>query len=466
MNLDNDKKYKCVICQNLFKGYHNLLKHFKKSHPQYELRNYKRKADEDFTFEEGSHAAIGNKKIKADFLVDALHLVPAKLEITHDTITYNFFDLASKSTMVALKGLGLLNEKITCSITGHTDKKMVTIPAMSAVDISQLAFPSFPDFYTKMGEYVHISDALQKQLNSDSCEMAKVSQLFVGSLIVVENITLFVLTVEIYARDFFVDAHAENHSISFPEQIDIGGRYYNSIKIALSTVGQGKQLMKKLVIGSTTFNILVTSSMLLSPREVGFVTCGPTCHKTLHHLDLNYTQILLRQKQVNEFENGEMIIGTNISNCRQLMSAFDHESTYFSYRASLLQNPNIQPLTVFTIGGVPANEYGMSIHNKARAVSHFFKTVASWVLKAHVITLSDIRNLKSLVKGNKEITVLVIALEKEYQDNNNVIDILVFLRNQKGLSAMAQSLSQNISTANDKVKQEIMSYFSNMFGKR
>lgn len=128
------KKYKCVVYQSLLKGYHSLLKHFKKIHSQYELRNYERKADEGFTFKEGSHAAMGNKKIKADFLVDALHLVPAKLEITHDTIIYNFFDLDSKSTMATFKRLGLLNEKITCTITCHTDKKVVTIPAMSAVN--------------------------------------------------------------------------------------------------------------------------------------------------------------------------------------------------------------------------------------------------------------------------------------------------------------------------------------------
>ena len=54
---------------------------------------------------------MGSKKIKADFLVDVLHLMPVKLEITYNTTIYNFFDLASKSAMATLKGLGLLNEK-------------------------------------------------------------------------------------------------------------------------------------------------------------------------------------------------------------------------------------------------------------------------------------------------------------------------------------------------------------------
>lgn len=67
-----------------------------------------------------------------------------------------------------------------------------------------------------------------------------------------------------------------------------------------------------------------------------------------------------------------------------------------------------------------------------------FSRLLPQILKAHVISLSDIRSLKSSVKRNKEITVLVIALEKEYLDNNNAIDILVLLRNQKGLGAMAQ----------------------------
>lgn len=113
-------------------------------------------------------------------------------------------------------------------------------------------------------------------MNSDSCDLAKIAQLFVGSLFVVENVVLFVLTVEIYAHDFFVDAH-----ISPSAFFDSNDRFYNSLKVVLSPVSQGKQVMKKLVIGSTVFNL----SMILSPRDVDFASCCPTCHKSLHQLD-------------------------------------------------------------------------------------------------------------------------------------------------------------------------------------
>lgn len=78
---------------------------------------------------------------------------------------------------------------------------------------------------------------------------------------VAENITLCILTVEIYGRNFCVDAHAENAPINFPEPLEVDDRYYQFLKITLSTMSQGKQRMKKLIIGATTVNILVTCTI-------------------------------------------------------------------------------------------------------------------------------------------------------------------------------------------------------------
>lgn len=75
-----------------------------------ESRNHKKKKNfNDFTFKEGPRKkATGRKKIKTDLLVDALDLVLAKLEITRDSVIYNFFDLCSGTTMSVLNELGLI----------------------------------------------------------------------------------------------------------------------------------------------------------------------------------------------------------------------------------------------------------------------------------------------------------------------------------------------------------------------
>lgn len=47
-----------------------------------------------------------------------------------------------------------------------------------------------------------------------------------------------------------------------------------------------------------------------------------------------FTQILLRVSNVNSFQEKAVVSKKDISECRQLMSAFNHKSTYLPYRST------------------------------------------------------------------------------------------------------------------------------------
>ncbi|CAO3615785.1 unnamed protein product [Mucor hiemalis] len=93
-------------------------------------------------------------------------------------------------------------------------------------------------------------------------------------------------------------------------------------------MSQGKQQMKKLIIGATTFNILVTCTIPLSPGDVDFVSCGLTCHNVLHNIDLSYAHILLQKNAASVFETTQISQPKDIADCRQLILAFNREPTY------------------------------------------------------------------------------------------------------------------------------------------
>lgn len=174
-----------------------------------------------------------------------------------------------------------------------------------------------------MGPYCPITKEIEHDLNED-CNLMKVSNLFTGSLLYMEQTAMSAIAVEVYARDFTLDVHAENSSKSFPEILDRNSRYYELIKVVIMEENQGKQLIKKPIIGIPKFNILITCSLLLSPANNHFETAGPSCHESLHYLDPRFTQILLRESSMKAFHEETTAPRPEVTACKQLMSAFGH----------------------------------------------------------------------------------------------------------------------------------------------
>lgn len=308
--------------------------------------------------------------MKADSMADALHLSPFRITTNDENIEYSFYTLVNKSTMQTLSQLGVLDKPFLSQIKTHAEEPTKeNVPEIAA---DKLNLENFPSFESIMGPYCPITKEIEHDLNED-CNLMKIANLFTKSLLCMEQMAMEAITVEVYDRDFTLDVHAENPSKGFPEMLDRNSRYYELIKVIIKEEKQGKQLIKKPIIGTTKFNILITCSLLLSPVNSHFVTTGPSCHELLHYLNPSFTQILFRESSIKAFYEEQTVPRPEVTGCRQLMSAFDHKSTYFTYRSSILANPIMMPASVFTVCNVPSNGYVMSADNNACFVSIFFQ---------------------------------------------------------------------------------------------
>lgn len=358
-------------------------------------------------------------------------------------------------------------KSISCTIKAHTEEYLEneTTPPIP-FNPSELNLSKFPLFEKKLGAHVAITEDIETRISSDLSDLNLAANLFDGCLLYVENLIVCCATIEVYGSEFSNDVHAERFKISYPELIDRGDRYYNGIKTLVIEEKNGKQTMKKLIIGTTQFNLLVTCTVLLSDPCDQFVSVGPSCHQSLHHSNLKYAQILLRKTQIDNYIQNRAIKNQRHTHCRQLLSAFNHKSTYYTYRTSIFSDFLLLPQTVFTIGDVPGTDYGISVQNNARCISVFLKTIAHWINSKHAITMENITKLEDEVRKNDTVHLIVSNLEAEYAEKSGAFNVLDFLEKQKGLSPLVQSLASNITEANKQVKVNVMEYFSAAFGRK
>lgn len=258
--------------------------HLKRLHIQHKLKNLKRKAEE-LTFSEGCAEVLLSKRIKSGLLAEGLNTAPTNITLKNDKNEYSFFNLLNKAHSVTLKP-------------------------------SELYLSKFPLFEKKLGAYNSITEDIETRLNSDSSDIGLAANLFVGCLICVENLVVCCVTIEVYNREFSNDVHAECFKISYPELIDRGDRYYEGIKTLVTKEKNGKQTMKKLIIGTTQFNLLVTRTVLLSDTCDQFVFVGPSCHQTLHYTNLQYAQILFRETHFDSYMQNKALKHHRHIHCR------------------------------------------------------------------------------------------------------------------------------------------------------
>ncbi|KAI8070337.1 hypothetical protein BC940DRAFT_365932 [Gongronella butleri] len=281
------------------------------------------------------------------------------------------------------------------------------------------------------------------ELTAELCDLANfdwrfhehskyvVAQLFAGGILFQSDTHEAILmnTIEAYGRGKTLDAHREPSGIvkgvpihsSLPPPI--GCRY----KDVWPTIINSKD-GKKLVIGTQTCNMLVTSSLRLDNKDqtrsrpclgasaVNFdLETKSTSMATMIFLD--FESVIMAQKLARDVT----AVGTSkiayLHQLRQLNSKFDDASTYFLTRCSgpLTRSIKHQPLTVFTLAdhGNTTNAGAALMNMIGTAVLKFGKSAK--VDKADVTRLTsmatgeikvNLTNILKLFGNDEEITVL------------------------------------------------------------
>ncbi|KAF8976142.1 hypothetical protein BGZ46_008501 [Entomortierella lignicola] len=238
----------------------------------------------------------------------------------------------------------------------------------------------------------------------------------------------------------------------------------------------------RLMIGTKTCNLLVTSSTRLDDRgnqkaSLGGITLS---FKLLTDNSSSATRIFLDKESVGKALNlasddKAYTVDTQdrLGSLRQLRSKFDMEDTYVTSRASgpLTQLRAIQPLTVFTLSwSNKFRDYG-----RTASVVRIFNEIAKEVLKnkekgclnkryvedALAKYDNDIKeemDVKPPVSTNKIYAALLDILCL-YKDNSSTLVVIGNKELNSPLETLADHLSSNISEANTYSEAYLMQSF-------
>ncbi len=118
-----------------------------------------------------------------------------------------------------------------------------------------------PSIIKKLGPYTTINSEIKRILNYDyrlnPQLLELIPPLFNGAIIQDDGIALIILAAEIYSRSNNIAFHSESTECSMPD----GNNY---ISCSVYAKSDGGPEVQKLIIGSTSVNLLVVSSIVIS----------------------------------------------------------------------------------------------------------------------------------------------------------------------------------------------------------
>ncbi|KAI7900788.1 uncharacterized protein BX663DRAFT_516533 [Cokeromyces recurvatus] len=329
-----------------------------------------------------------------------------------------------------------------------------------------------PNIINKLGPYTKISSEVKKILNFDyrlkPQLLELIPALFHGAIIQDSSIALVVLTSEVYSRSNNIDIHSESTEYSMPDD-------NNNINCSVHIKSDGGKEVQKLIIGSTSLNILIVSSVEISKDPK--VHVGPGVDFGQSRISPETCSIFVRtaceEQLLKRFGNSQSI-PTSLNNMRQLLTHFSKVSTYKPWRSSLhnFDTTLTMPATTVTLCSMPSCGYGFGPNSLASISSQLLQIIAIAVvynkcilkinqLEDFFLEYDPIIDKKNDYKDWEPMCKIVIQLKKEFKKGEEINVIKFCLENN--ISIIAKGLSSAISTANVTIIKNIKNKFLSLY---
>jgi hypothetical protein len=447
-----------------------------------------------FTSGHGSQKALKlNTERQASQMADALDCEPVAIHLSHDSMTnphsiYGVFhvnDVHDTQMKLPCESASF-SSPVTCVLQFQSEKHtvmaadIITTEADDAIKLLKQAVhkSTVPKLLEKNGDYTEPSkdllDFLNFEFGANPSLLNAVAKLHTGSFIVDKEV-VFVIVAETYSRSKATDIHGESDQKSVPTVSD---SRYGSLCAGVYNESDGGSLKRKLKIGSTTMNILVTMSVRVSAEAS--VDIGPETTMTSYLVRSKAARIFYRVDEVHQFletmrdpwSYAIPISAMKMSSLRQLTSSFGSPSTFLPWRAAHneFSTELTVPTTVFTLCSTPHNQgYGASSTSVGKLASRFLQSLATSVLFRKPGTdfgtaleaFETTAAAKALQeKGNSppkswDILSSFVSSLKAVLDKNNELSpsVLATILNFSSLSDLA---SQNIASSNQRIKDDIL----------
>ncbi|CAO3565325.1 unnamed protein product [Mortierella alpina] len=407
------------------------------------------------------------EKCKTLFIVDALKLRPFALQ---SDLGVEQYALAHKSILdklvigeVAVAATDIPRkrrcvEDVVTSVAPGLENLLGVSPYASS-----LLTRTFVELDEPMCELLNEDWRLQPQLQY-ACAQALASSIFYNTR---NGEAVMINTVEVYGRKITVDAHRERFSVkkgavsrsSLPPPSPMT-RYPLVWPLTIAdTEGE------KLLLGTHSFNALVTSSLRLDSSCPASVGGSTSSFKLRDPQESKATRIFLDKESVEKAfalardrATSYVSAFNKFEQLRQLRSKFHDGSTYRLCRASgfMTQSHTCMPYTVFTLA-----DFDQSQSVEGRAASSLFQAIATGVLTQGLeacLELATVLTLRSQCSDQGSIGRIFDKIVESFSSQKAIAVIGNTALNAE-LEGLAQILSSYISTANKSVASFVQDCF-------
>ncbi|KAK3808892.1 MAG: hypothetical protein J3R72DRAFT_451033 [Linnemannia gamsii] len=323
--------------------------------------------------------------------------------------------------------------------------------------------------------FVELDDPLSELLNEDWSLQPHLqyvcAQLLAGSIFLNTNNGQAIMcnTVEVYGRKPSVDAHRERVIVkkgvasktSLPPFTQT--RYRDVWPLTLPSSG-GEQLL----LGTQSFNGLITSSLRLDSKERASVGGSTSSFQLSSALHSAATRIFLDKEAVKvalqtaaKKDTTFVSVSNKLSQLRQLRSKFHDGSTFRLCRASgfLTMGHTCHPFSVFTLA-----DFDQSQSNDAQAASTLFQEIAKQVLlhgSTALLQLDAVRALRCRCSATGNIFKIFDKVVASFPKDQGHVSIIGNQDLCSPLEELADALSSYINTANKSVITFVQECFPN-----
>ncbi|KAF9582548.1 hypothetical protein BGW38_000073 [Lunasporangiospora selenospora] len=315
-------------------------------------------------------------------------------------------------------------------------------------------------------EYIELDDEICKLLNQNwrsSTHLRFSSAVILSGCIILNSKSghaIIANAVEMYGRESTVDIHHNSfglrsgQSMTTPPPAATKTPYKKVRPVTLSTLDGGSRL----IIETTSFNALITSSLRLDKVVKPSIGVSTPSFKLINKGDVLATRIYLDARNL---QTGLKMAGNrdtwNVSNSnvlcqlRQVKTKFFDASTYYLCRGSshFTRFHPYQPYTIFSLASCEQFECGDNVE-----ASNLFHNIASNVIKdgaQAVLEKKTVQQLRSRCTDQGSIPNEFDRILSLYGDDDDSMPILDNHDLNDPLESLASHLSPFIATANKEV---------------
>jgi hypothetical protein len=399
-----------------------------------------------------------NKSVEIASAVMKAAKIPASyINVSSDQDSHDFYFFSPPKELLKLEKFDdqLVRIKVGTCVEDETASQAPSQIFLPDDYLHQTLYQSKAySFLLKLDQYHEVSIGDRQILNRDWMYGEEVrlasAQLLGGAILVDGEQLLFINTAEVYARSPSLDVHHERLDpvATFSSVPTPSGPYNN-----LSVLAYENDNSRKLIIGTYSFNALVTSSIRLDLDHD--LETGPS---TKNFSPSPYTKIFIAntsQTAVNDIirtKKSVLYDFDTLHQLRQLRSRLTSPSTYSISRASSLLTNHIscRPYTVFTIV-----DSGSSSNDTDEILACMvLRSIALKVLNNRLtISKHEIDDIVKLKKGSTTVTNTIKSISSLMKENES----MAILHNQEletHLSILASIITKKLPTFNENVKSK------------